>query len=52
MSKAFPRVRDRKIIHWAIDYLGGAWCVLQLLAVLERDLRVVFPLFSGPSGLT
>jgi TolB-like protein/Tfp pilus assembly protein PilF len=40
MSKAFPKVRDRKIIHWAIAYIGGAWCVLQLLEVLETPLGI------------
>lgn len=36
MSDLFTRLKQRKIIQWAIAYAGGAWLLLQLLSLLAQ----------------
>jgi hypothetical protein len=37
---AFGTIKERKVVHWAIAYVGAAWCVLQVMEVLETPLGV------------
>lgn len=36
MSDLFTRLKQRKIIQWAVAYAGGAWLLLQLLSLLAQ----------------
>src|SRR5688500_18168629 len=38
MSEVLTRLGQRKLAHWALTYLAGAWVVLQVLALFAESL--------------
>ena len=43
MSQILERLRERKLVQWALAYLAGAWLVLQLADVLAEPLGLSIP---------
>lgn len=35
MSSTFKRLKERKLVEWALAYLGGSWLLMQLIDVLS-----------------
>jgi TolB-like protein/tetratricopeptide (TPR) repeat protein len=40
VSSLFARLRERKIVQWALAYLAGAWIVVQLLDAVSEPLSL------------
>lgn len=38
MNSLWDRIRQRKVVQWALAYLAGGWLVLQVLDVLGQNL--------------
>jgi phage shock protein PspC (stress-responsive transcriptional regulator) len=37
MTSLLARLRERKLVQWALAYLAGAWLVLQVVDVLGQN---------------
>ncbi len=44
MSEFLRRLRERKLVQWALAYLAGAWVLLQVIALIGQQ-------FDWPQGL-
>ena len=44
MSEFLQRLRERKLVQWALAYLAGAWVLLQVIALIGQQ-------FDWPQGL-
>jgi serine/threonine-protein kinase len=44
MASVFQRLRQRKIVEWAIAYVAGAWLLLELLGFVAEN-------FAWPTGI-
>ena len=44
MNEFLQRLRERKLVQWAVAYLAGAWVLLQVIALIGQQ-------FDWPQGL-
>ena len=44
MAELFQRLRERKLVQWALAYLAGAWVLLQVIGLVGQQ-------FDWPQGL-
>jgi TolB-like protein/Flp pilus assembly protein TadD len=40
MGSLWSRLRERKLVQWALAYLGGAWLLLQVTGVLSQGFEL------------
>jgi adenylate cyclase len=51
VSSLIHRVRERKIVRWALGYLAGAWLVLQVLELVSDAFDWPAPILRGTTAL-